>query len=194
MPAVMSLLPAFFGARKRADEDQAPVSEPETSREREPRDDEAFSLVPPRASDDHGDRIDRLDRLDRIDRLDRLAKSDRPERTEAAEKVHKPEKPKKVEGRNVRGLGVTDLSRLSIDNDGRLYWDGKPVEVRRRLMMSRRQTVGASLLAIAIVLGAAGALVQGWATAYDWACKLGWASTYCSSTLTKPPARPDIPA
>ena len=25
-----------------------------------------------------------------------------------------------------------DLSRLSIDDSGHLYWDGKPVEVRRR--------------------------------------------------------------
>src|SRR2546425_533425 len=102
----MSLLPAFFGARKR-DEDLAPEHEPESSSERE-RDDEAFSLVPPRASDDRSDRLDRLSPLAR--------------------------------------------------------------------------------------LGALGAVVQGSATAYDWACKFGWASTYCPAAPPKPPARPDIPA
>ena len=42
---------------------------------------------------------------------------------------------------------MTDLSRLSIDSDGRLYWDGKPVETHHRLSMSRAQIVGASIVA-----------------------------------------------
>ncbi len=48
---------------------------------------------------------------------------------------------------------MTDLSRLSIDHDGRLYWDGKPVEVRRRISMSRAQVVGASIVAAFVVIG-----------------------------------------
>ena len=51
---------------------------------------------------------------------------------------------------------MTDLSRLSIDHDGRLYWDGKPVEVRRRILMSRAQIVGASIVAAFVVIGALG--------------------------------------
>lgn len=106
----MSLFPAYFGARKRADEDPAPVTEPEN----ETRAD-IFNLIPPRASD-------------------KYERPDKPEKPATSEKIEAPEK---VEGRNVHAVSAMDLSRLSIDNDDRLYWDGKPVEVRRRLMMSR---------------------------------------------------------
>ncbi|CAN0273837.1 unnamed protein product, partial [Phaeothamnion confervicola] len=77
-------------------------------------------------------------------------------------------------GRNVRAVGAMDLTRLSIDDDGRLYWDGKPVEVRRKLMMSRGQIVGVSLIAVFVVIAALGAAIQGSAAAHEWACKLGW--------------------
>ena len=91
-----------------------------------------------------------------------------------------------------------DLTRLSIDNDGRLYWDGKPVEVRRRVMMSRSQVVGASLLAFFIVAGAIGSAIQATATVHDWACRSGWASQCAAPTgsAPQPPARGrlDIPA
>jgi len=98
--------------------------------------------------------------------------------------------PKPV-GRNRHPVDMTDLSRLSIDRDGRLYWDGKPVEVHRRLMMSRAQIVGASILAIFVVIGALGAALQGSMAARDWACRMGWLSSSCSL-----PARShsDIPA
>src|SRR6185312_8079537 len=49
-------------------------------------------------------------------------------------------------GRNVHPVDMTDLSRLAIDSDGRLYWDGKPVEVHRRLLMSREQIIGALVI------------------------------------------------
>ena len=40
---------------------------------------------------------------------------------------------------NIHPATAIDLTRLSIDNGGHLYWDGKPVEVQRRLMMSRNR-------------------------------------------------------
>jgi hypothetical protein len=94
---------------------------------------------------------------------------------------------------------MTDLSRLSIDTDGRLYWDGKPVEVHRRLMMSRVQIIGASLISAVIVLGAAGAALQGWSAAHDWGCKLGWFTSHCARPTPAPAApspapRIEIPA
>jgi len=66
-----------------------------------------------------------------------------------------------------------DLTRLSIDNDGRLYWDGKPVEVRRRLMMSRQQVIGASIIAFFIVVAAIASAIQATATMSNWACRTG---------------------
>ena len=37
-------------------------------------------------------------------------------------------------GHNSHPVDMTDLSRLSIDREGRLYWDGKPVETHHRFV------------------------------------------------------------
>jgi hypothetical protein len=162
----MSLFPAYFGPRKRADEDAAPASEPEN----ESRAD-IFNLIPPTATE----------------------KYERPDKAAAPETAGAPEQP---QGRNVHAVNAMDLTRLSIDNDGRLYWDGKPVEVRRQLMMSRGQIIGASLIAFFIVVAAVGSTIQAAATLGDWACRSGWSSN-CGAPpppAPKPPARVDIPA
>lgn len=99
----------------------------------------------------------------------------------------------KKSGRNIQPLATADISRLSIDNDGRLYWDGKPVEVRRRIQMSRAQVVGASIVAGFVVIGAVGAAIQGSLALRDWSCRLGWTTSYCSLPPAAP-RRPDIPA
>ncbi len=173
----MSLLPAYFGARrKREEDDLAPLREPDDLAPlREPDNDsreDIFNLIPPRAPD-------------------------RPTRFENPEPETIPETPEPPEtSRDARAVGAMDLSRMSIDNDGRLYWDGKPVEVRRRIMMSRAQIVGASLIGVFVVIGAVGAAMQGSAAAHDWACRIGWTSAYCTPSAPAPtlPARTDIPA
>jgi len=98
------------------------------------------------------------------------------------------------QGRNRHPVDMTDLSRLSIDRDGRLYWDGKPVETHHRLSMSRRQIVGASLVAALVAIGAIGAAIQGASAARDWACWLGWSASACSLPQGLPRNRADIPA
>ena len=120
----------------------------------------------------------------------RLKKSRRPYREAQPKPDSEPEK----KGRNVHGLAAADLTRLSIDNDGRLYWDGKPVEVRRRIQMSRAQIVGASVVAAFIVIGAVGAAVQGSLALRDWACRLGWTTSYCTLPGPAAPRPVDIPA
>ena len=170
----MSRLTGYFSARKRT-QDSAPMPEPEPdSREDHSRDD-VFDLIPPRP-----------------------ANVNAAEDAEAAH-VADPDMPFEAGagGRNVHPIAMTDLSRLSIDNDGRLYWDGKPVEVRRRILMSRPQIVGASIIALFVVIGAVGAAVHGSAAALDWACRLSWTANYCplpDATPPPPPPRPDIPA
>lgn len=101
--------------------------------------------------------------------------------------------PPKKSGGNIHQLVTADLRRLSIDNDGRLYWDGKPVEVRRRLEMSRAQVLGAGVVATFIVIGAIGAAIQGSLALRDWGCRLGWTADYCG-VVPLTPRRPDIPA
>jgi hypothetical protein len=84
-------------------------------------------------------------------------------------------------GRGVHPVEMTDLSRLAIDSDGRLYWDGKPVEVHRRLLMSREQVIGTLVIGAFVVVGALGAVLQGTSAARDWACRFGWATSVCGS-------------
>jgi len=160
----MSLFPAYFG-RKRPDDAPAPEPDDE-SRADESRAD-VFNLIPPSASERY----------------------ERPKDSVPA--VTDPVKP---EGRNVHTVNTMDLTRLSIDNDGRLYWDGKPVEVRRQLMMSRRQAIGASVVAGFIVVAAICSAIQAAATLSDWACRTGRSGDCVAAPHTAPAPRPsDIP-
>jgi hypothetical protein len=98
------------------------------------------------------------------------------------------------QGRDTRPAEMTDLSRLSIDSDGRLYWDGKPVETHHRLSMTRAQVIGASVVAIFVVIGAIASAIQGAAAARELACRLGWSAGACALPASQPRTRFDIPA
>jgi hypothetical protein len=104
-----------------------------------------------------------------------------------------PSPPPAPQGRNVHPVDMTDLSRLSIDTEGRLYWDGKPVEVHRRLLMSREQVIGACVIGAFVIVGALGAVLQGTSAARDWACRFGWATSVCGPASV-PRSTFDIPA
>jgi hypothetical protein len=121
----MSLLPAFISARNRKNDSVSSMNAASDSR----AGDSSRSDSP--ASDSDDDVFNLLP----------------PESSAAPEP--------KPQGRNINPVDMTDLSRLSIDRDGRLYWDGKPVETHHRLSMSRRQIVGASIVAAFVVIGAA---------------------------------------
>ena len=171
----MSLLPALFKARKRWNDAASPPAPAGDSRETDSppqaAEDNVFELVPP----------------EKIQEAYRVAQPE-PE----------PEAPAKdagaQKGRTIHPLATADLSRLSIDNDGRLYWDGKPVEVRRRIEMSQTQVVGASIVAVVLAISALGAAIQGSLGLRDWGCRLGWTTSYCNLPGPPPPRRPDIPA
>ena len=170
----MSLLPALFNARKRWN-DAASPKEPvgdshKTDSPLHAQEDNVFELVPPET----------------IHEAYRVAQS------ESAAEPEAPAAAKK--GRNIHPLAIADLSRLSIDDDGRLYWDGRPVEVRRRIEMSQAQVVGASVVAAFVALGALGAVIQGSLALRDWGCRLGWTTSYCGPPASARPPRLDIPA
>ena len=112
----------------------------------------------------------------------------------APEPIPEPISEPEPQGSNHHPVDMTDLSRLSIDRDGRLYWDGKPVETLHRLSMSWKQIVGASLVAALIAIGALSAAIQGAAAARDLACWLGWSASACTQPGGSPQNRPDIPA
>jgi hypothetical protein len=95
----------------------------------------------------------------------------------------------------VHPIEAADLKRLAIDTDGRLYWDGKPVEVSRRLLLFRAQITGAIIVGIFVAVGAIGATIQASAALRDWSCRLGWTTSYCTLPAVPPDQRRhDIPA
>jgi hypothetical protein len=98
-----------------------------------------------------------------------------------------PPPPLKPIGRNQHPVDMTDLSRLSIDREGRLYWDGKPVETHHRFAMSRKQFIGASVVAAFVIIGSIGAALQGAATVRGWTCRLGWSASACDMPEFRPP-------
>jgi hypothetical protein len=166
----MSLLPGFIKARQRED-DSAPQTDAVAD----------SYTADSHARDSHNAELD-----------DNVFNLLPPESSEPAAPEPIPEP--KPQGCNRHPVDMTDLSRLSIDCDGRLYWDGKPVETHHRLSMSRRQIVGASLVAALVAIGAIGAAIQGAAAARDWACWLGWSASACTPPEGLPRNRPDIPA
>lgn len=80
---------------------------------------------------------------------------------------------------------------LGIDRDGRLHWNGKPVEiVGRRLDLTFGQFFIALVVAIFTVVGGIGAAAQGWAAYHDWACRNEQPSLVaCPSTVGAPGAK-----
>jgi len=97
----MSLPPAYLGARRRKNDDQAPPVDEPDSNARE----DLFNLIPPRANGNTSS----------FARYEELAPSPPPD-------IEPPPEPQaKLIGRNRHPVDMTDLSRLSIDNDGRLY-------------------------------------------------------------------------
>lgn len=173
----MSLFPAFINARLRKADSAPPTETTADSEQADSRasdskagdpDDNIFDLLPPKPVE---------------------AATPDPE-------PHQPE-PQQPEpqGRNVHPVDMTDLSRLSIDHDGRLYWDGKPVEVRRRISMSRAQVVGASIVAAFVVIGAVASAIQGAVAARELACRFGWSASACTPPGgVQPRNGSDIPA
>src|SRR5450631_1296636 len=73
---------------------------------------------------------------------------------------------------NVRPIALSEVDGLGIDADGRLHWNGKPVEIiGRRLDLTNFQVFLAVVVALFTIVGGMGAAAQGWAAYHDWACR-----------------------
>jgi hypothetical protein len=92
---------------------------------------------------------------------------------------------------------ASDLNRLSVGEDGRLYWDDKPVVIRRRILLSGWQTFAAILVSLAAFIIAASGAIHVAIAVHEWMCGAKWISAYCPAppppTPTAPPPRPDLP-
>jgi len=80
---------------------------------------------------------------------------------------------------------MTEANGLGIDRDGRLYWNGKPVEIiGQRLDLTWTQTLIAIVVAIFTGITALGTLVQGTVALHDWACRNNRQSVFACPTPT----------
>jgi hypothetical protein len=87
-----------------------------------------------------------------------------------------------------RATAKSDISRLSVTPDGRLFWDDKPVVVRRRLQLSRWQMFGLIVVSLAALIIAASAAVYATVIAHEWMCSAKWVRSYCPQPPPAPPA------
>ena len=109
-------------------------------------------------------------------------------RRSAQSGVAAPEWPVQVRQISVEGLGL-----LGIDADRHLYWDGKRIELRQSLLLSRWQKIGAVLVVAASVAGGLGAGTQAVVEVARFGCRLGWWHDVCAPAAV-PHAAPTRPA
>lgn len=79
----------------------------------------------------------------------------------------------------VQEVSMGDLSRFGMDAEKRLYFDGKPVEVRRRLDLSKGERWFAIVVGLFTIFGSLAAVAQGWAAGHQWACQIELMSWHC---------------
>ena len=70
----------------------------------------------------------------------------------------------------VRPIQVPDLKRLGINEQNELFWDGRHVEIRRSLTLTRFQKFITIIVTFCAVLGALGGFVTGFNNASVFLC------------------------
>ena len=73
----------------------------------------------------------------------------------------------------VEPIGVDDLRRLGIDAGNQLFWDGRRIEIRRRLVLTGFQKAIAAVVTVCAILGGLGGFVTGLNNASVFLCARG---------------------
>jgi len=71
---------------------------------------------------------------------------------------------------DVMPIGIEDLDKLGLNRRNQLFWDGKRIEVRNRLDLTRLQKTFAVIVSAFAVLGALGGFVTGFNNASVFLC------------------------
>jgi len=72
--------------------------------------------------------------------------------------------------KGVEQVGLEDLGRLGISQDDQLFWDGRWIEVRRSLNLTRFQKIVTGIVTSFAVLGGVGGFVTGFNNASIFLC------------------------
>jgi hypothetical protein len=119
------------------------------------------------------------------DRAERDRKNDEREdelRRVPLGKIDKSKWPK-----TVRPIAMSEADGLGVDGAGRLYWDGKPVEIiGQRLDLTKGQFGVAIAVAVFTFLAALATCVQAAVSYHDWACKTDWPSSGVACPTNNP--------
>jgi hypothetical protein len=67
-------------------------------------------------------------------------------------------------------IGIEDLSKLGLNRRNQLFWNGKRIEVRNRLDLTRLQKTFAVIVSLFAVLGGIGGFVTGLNNASIFLC------------------------
>jgi hypothetical protein len=70
----------------------------------------------------------------------------------------------------VEPIGVEDLNRLGIDREHQIYWDGRLIEIRKSIVLTRFQKIIASVVTIVGVLAALATIATGMNNASVFLC------------------------
>lgn len=78
----------------------------------------------------------------------------------------------------VEQVGLEDLGRLGINQDDQLFWDGRRIEVRRSLNLTRFQKIITGIVTFFAVLGGVGGFITGFNNASVFLCarEIDWLS------------------
>lgn len=71
---------------------------------------------------------------------------------------------------DVTPIGIEDLDKLGLNPMNQLFWNGKRIEIRNRLDLSRLQKTFAVIVSVAAVLGGMGGFVTGLNNAAVYLC------------------------
>jgi hypothetical protein len=92
--------------------------------------------------------------------------------------------------KGVNRIRVDDLGRIGIDDENRLYWDGKRVSVRQTVILHGIEKFLAVVVATFAVLGGLGGFVSGLNNASIFLCARGIHWMSCPLPESSPPPSP----
>ena len=100
-------------------------------------------------------------------------------------------KPPSDWNQSLRPISINGVSLFALDEKGNLYWDGQPVETRKRLSLTWPQAIGAFLVGLSAIAGGIGGAVQGWIAYNDWTCNASMASWFQACPTVSKTKTPD---